>query len=731
LYLSVHPLSAQCHRHPLCKNTGRVECHPTTVTTSGSARDVLVDSAVGRGAPSPHVVEQLSSIRGGGIWGKSKPREDSDEYEYEYDDEEDGGDTEDGSEEGEEWDDATGEAVDDEHYEDEEYLDDSSGVQMYGRVQDIDGQFSSGEKSDLSEDVDDEEMEDVEGKGGESNEGEDRNSFWTRGKGLWGHDGGATDTEGQYEELYEEYDNEMDGQDNNFEEYQDSGEDEDEDFSLNTLLPLNKGQRANNKAGGKFRFRSMKAPSASKPQNVSRWGRDPKVEDKNTKLPLKNRNNKSSADIVPRPHSSSSKASFITPLVGKIFSMAKDKSSRSFSTRSSSLFGGKSLYSKCITPVTNAVTSIIRPFVLLLQSVANKSISHITKWISFLLALVRASFDVLWYGQVDGVTTTGISRGGGLSSFLMSYSIMMAASSIFLIGIMTLVMMPRRLGVTDGGIRRNRVRESFQSLLGGRRGDGHIEDEDEGEYSDSDDESKTPTVEEELEFLQSFDSANPASKDRVSRALTGGRLFSWPTKPKSQKVQRQRSVRSIQSWWKQRPSSKSIAMIESQHIQNQQPASTQQISRLQGQLAKAEHERELLQSDVQRLQNRLQKAHHDARSLVNQNQWLEKQQSRADRILMKAVEVERRKANEEMERVRDTMKGVLERERMLMRGTMAERMAPYESNRQIKIERRTPQPEEEFKGLIEEMPPMDEEEDESDDMIWGGRMRSIHRNSNM
>jgi hypothetical protein len=241
------------------------------------------------------------------------------------------------------------------------------------------------------------------------------------------------------------------------------------------------------------------------------------------------------------------------------------------------------LSSQCITPITNAVTSIIQPVVLLLQSVANKSISHITKWISFLLALVRASFDMLWYGQADGVITTGISRGGGLSSFLMSSSTMMAASSIFLIGIMTLVMMPRRLG----------------GPLGCRRGDGHIEDE--GEYSDSDDESKTPTVEEELEFLLSFDSANPASKDRVSRALTGGRLFSWPTQPKSQKVQRQRSVRSIQSWWKQRPSSKSIAMIESQHIQNQQPASTQQISRLQGELAKAEHERELLQSDVQRV----------------------------------------------------------------------------------------------------------------------------------
>lgn len=65
------------------------------------------------------------------------------------------------------------------------------------------------------------------------------------------------------------------------------------------------------------------------------------------------------------------------------------------------------------------------------------------------------------------------------------------------------------------------------------------------------------------------------------------------------------------------------------------------------------------------------KTQNDARSIISQNKWLEKQTSKADQILAKAVEVERRKANDEMGRVRDSMKGVLERERMLMRGRIA------------------------------------------------------------
>mmetsp|Transcript_24818 Transcript_24818/g.53738 ORF Transcript_24818/g.53738 Transcript_24818/m.53738 type:complete len:152 (-) Transcript_24818:234-689(-) len=95
------------------------------------------------------------------------------------------------------------------------------------------------------------------------------------------------------------------------------------------------------------------------------------------------------------------------------------------------------------------------------------------------------------------------------------------------------------------------------------------------------------------------------------------------------------------------------------------------MKRLQKQLHASEQERAILQQDVQRLQHKLQKAQRDARSIVMQNKWLEKQTSQADQILTKAVEVERRKANDEMGRVRESMKGVLERERMMMRGRMA------------------------------------------------------------
>mmetsp|Transcript_31634 Transcript_31634/g.60405 ORF Transcript_31634/g.60405 Transcript_31634/m.60405 type:complete len:155 (+) Transcript_31634:191-655(+) len=95
------------------------------------------------------------------------------------------------------------------------------------------------------------------------------------------------------------------------------------------------------------------------------------------------------------------------------------------------------------------------------------------------------------------------------------------------------------------------------------------------------------------------------------------------------------------------------------------------MKRLQKQLHASEQERTILQQDVQRLQHKLQKGERDARSIVMQNKWLEKQTSQADRILTEAVEVERRKANDEMGRVRESMKGVLERERMLMRGRMA------------------------------------------------------------
>jgi len=204
-----------------------------------------------------------------------------------------------------------------------------------------------------------------------------------------------------------------------------------------------------------------------------------------------------------------------------------------------------------------------------------------------------------------------------------------------------------------------------------------------------------------LEFLnRKFDPANPSSKDRITEAIVakqnrftlsslrgrvgGGDNDRDRNRPKSRRGQRQFTIKSIQTWWKERPSSQSIAIIEPQHLannnnhhQNQQQQLQRQLpvgqemKRLQKQLHASEQERAILQQDVQRLQHKLQKAQRDARSIVMQNKWLEKQTSQADQILTKAVEVERRKANDEMGRVRESMKGVLERERMLMRGRMA------------------------------------------------------------
>jgi regulator of replication initiation timing len=154
---------------------------------------------------------------------------------------------------------------------------------------------------------------------------------------------------------------------------------------------------------------------------------------------------------------------------------------------------------------------------------------------------------------------------------------------------------------------------------------------EEDEY-DSDDSIEPPSTEEELEFLGSFKAANPTSRERISKTIAGGRSRRWGFKSQNPAKQRQRSIKSIQKWWRQRPST-SVTIIEPKHVHNQQPMpSSQRISQLQNQLAQSEQERAVLQLDVQRLQQRLQKAHHDARAIVAKNEWLEKQQSKGEKI---------------------------------------------------------------------------------------------------
>jgi hypothetical protein len=108
--------------------------------------------------------------------------------------------------------------------------------------------------------------------------------------------------------------------------------------------------------------------------------------------------------------------------------------------------------------------------------------------------------------------------------------------------------------------------------------------------------------------------------------------------------------------------------------------------------------------------------------------------SKADKILAKAVEIERRQANNEMEMVRESMKGVLEREKMLMRGRLAENL------RSIRFRRDEPEQNNTYiesrRSVIEEERSDKEEGMDSngykdDESIWGGRQSSIHRNPNI
>jgi len=224
--------------------------------------------------------------------------------------------------------------------------------------------------------------------------------------------------------------------------------------------------------------------------------------------------------------------------------------------------------------------------------------------------------------------------------------------------------------------------------LGRGRRSNIIEDDDDDEEEEDDFVAnphfslEPPTVDEELQFLsRTFKSANPTTKQRISetittssqgflRRLTNNRRSRERSSHKSPKRQRKMTVKSIQKWWKRDPNmingGQPINIIKrsSSSNNNKNPS----INQLQNHLHKSEQERLQLQNDIQKLQLRLQKAHADARNIASQNKWLEKQTSRADQILSRAVEVERKKANEEVERVRGEMKGLLERERLIMRG---------------------------------------------------------------
>jgi len=359
------------------------------------------------------------------------------------------------------------------------------------------------------------------------------------------------------------------------------------------------------------------------------------------------------------------------------------------------------ILSNYISTLSTFLMSLLQPLSSSLNSMAYHTFSTLSHWITLSIQLLRDVIDILWYGPaIDGITTTGVmSRYGGLQSILFGSSLSMVVTAVVGVGLISwMVNAALTFSSSGGGDVHDRSSGSVGKMfrpwtwLGkGRRFNKVEEDEDDDEEEEDDVVAnphfslEPPTVDEELQFLsRTFKPANPTSKQRISETITTSsqglfrrlthRRSRERTGHKSPRRQRKMTVKSIQKWWKRDPNmidgGQPINIIKpsNKNISYSSKNKNASINQLQNQLHKSEQERYQLQNDIQKLQLRLQKAHADARNIASQNKWLEKQTSRADQILSRAVEVERKKAIEEVERVRGEMKGLLERERLIMRG---------------------------------------------------------------
>ncbi|KAL7434496.1 hypothetical protein ACHAXH_002349 [Discostella pseudostelligera] len=324
-----------------------------------------------------------------------------------------------------------------------------------------------------------------------------------------------------------------------------------------------------------------------------------------------------------RRHVSSSRgASFIPP------PFYTGSPSRSFDIRA---FNGRSFYSDVLSSLTSALGFLLQPMGNAIQTITNVVTSTLSRYISLSLSLIRNTLDYMWYGPVEGVTTTGIpTRDGGLSSFLMSGPVLLFASSIVIVGLLSVVM-SRRVpdGESSSSAKENDARRRFIRKN--------------GDYDED-----SPSIKDELHFLnREFDAANPTTKDRITKSIISTTNRLWPkqqrrvtnkdNRPKSRRGQRQFTIQSIQQWWKERPNQPPIAIIEPQHLRNsqqeQKPPLGKEINQLQKKLAVSEQERAILQQDVQHLLTKLQRAQELAKSASLHNKWQEKLSSRTDQIL--------------------------------------------------------------------------------------------------
>ena len=414
---------------------------------------------------------------------------------------------------------------------------------------------------------------------------------------------------------------------------EESDDDEAEIYLFETPIPTKKDTTRTQS--------TRKANRASKATTTTTsnwwWQKQNPVTNKQRRRPTTNKGRKLQSR---RRHASSSRgASFIPPPFYQ-----SSSSSRPFGIRT---LQGISFYSDVLSSLSSALGVLLQPMGNSIQSIIKFISSTISRYISISLSLIHNSLDFMWYGPVEGVTTTGIpTRYGGLSVFLTSGPVLLIASSIVFVGLLSVMISSRipndEKRTIEQSTRENNGRRFYRSS------DGDMSDDE------------PPSIEEELHFLnREFDAANPTTKDRITKSIISTTNRLWPkqskrrnttnkdTRPKSRRGQRQFTIQSIQRWWKERPNQPPIAIIEPQHIRNQQqqqqqqqqqrtspPTTGKEIHQLQKKLAVSEQERAILEQDVQHLLTKLQRAQKLAKSASLHNKWQEKLTSRTDQILL-------------------------------------------------------------------------------------------------
>ncbi len=507
-----------------------------------------------------------------------------------------------------------------------------------------------------------------------------------------------------YEEYYDEYD------DDYLEEYADYHDEEEEDvkpaksnkkssrvveeeddydYVLGTLAATNNGnvKKQNNKQGGSRLFgfgRSAKSSSNSSSRNDNH-----KTKNKQHRF-MSTTTKASRASFVPSLRAPSSSSPHYSARSGGGLNLSGTTAAIA------ALFSKTtSILSEYLSTLSKFIMTLLVPIGSSLKSLAIYTYSTISHWIMQSVQLLRDVLDMIWYGPaIDGITTTGVmSRYGGLQGILFGSTLSMVVTAVVGVGLISWMVNAALSSSSDDVDRSSGSGKLFRPwtwLRFGRRFN-NMEDDDEDEEDDMDSNPhfslEPPTVDEELEFIsRTFKSANPTSKQRISETIATsnqGPFHRWTNRRRgscgeqqseSPRRQRKLTIKSIQKWWKRDSNNnmvnggQPVNIIKPNRPRYSSSSKNPSINQLEKQLQKSEQERYQLQNDVQKLQLRLQKAHSDARNIASQNKWLEKQTSRADQILSRAVEVERKKANEEVERVRGEMKGVLERERLMMRG---------------------------------------------------------------